>query len=50
MYVFNLKVEFSCYLVEKKPWWREESNAEIHIDITKLYQEVNGREVGVENI
>lgn len=53
------KVEFNSILLDlkqisKKPWWREERNAEVHIDIAKLYQsrheEVNESKVVMETL
>lgn len=53
------KVEFNSILFDLKqistrPWWKEERNAEVHIDIAKLYEsrheEVNESKVVMETL
>lgn len=38
--------------ISKDPWWKEERDAEVHIDVTKLYalrhEEINERKVAME--
>ncbi|MBS4767259.1 hypothetical protein KG007_13730 [Alistipes sp. kh20] len=53
------KDEFNAILsdlkqISKKPWWKEERNVEVHIDIAKLYEsrheEINESKVAMETL